>query len=87
MTLDPAIEAVARELFAHDQDPILWCDHTDETRNNYREAAVEALTAAAPLILEKAAKALECLAREERNLDAATLERAAARVRALKEQP
>jgi hypothetical protein len=85
MTLDPAIvEAVARELFAHDQDPILWCDHTDETRNNYRAAAVEALTATAPLILEQAAKVAEDYDEQWGTDDG---ENIAAAIRALKEQP
>jgi hypothetical protein len=49
------------------------------------------IAAVTPMIrdaaLEEAATRLLELAREERNLDAATLERAAERVRALKEQP
>ena len=84
MTPDPTIvEAVARALFASENDPILWCDHTDETRNSYRDSARIAAKMIRDQVLEEAATRLLELAREERNLDGATLSRAAEYLRAL----
>jgi hypothetical protein len=81
------LEPVARAMFAHDADPILWCDHTDATRNCYRDYARIAAEMIREQVLEEAATRLLELAREERNLDGATLSRAAEYLRALKEPP
>jgi hypothetical protein len=46
-------------MFAHDQDPILWCDHTDETRNVYRDYARIAAKMIRAAALEEAAQVAE----------------------------
>jgi hypothetical protein len=79
MKLDP-IETVARALFAADNDPILWCDHTDETRNIYRDYARIAAKMIRAAALEEAAKAID-------KDGWYTSEEIAAAIRALKERP
>jgi len=54
MTLD--LEAVARAMFASADNPILWCDHSDKTRNYYRGYAKIAAEMIRADVLEEAAK-------------------------------
>jgi hypothetical protein len=79
-------EAAARALY-----PYLGPPATETRLLEGRAAAKVVLATLTPLIrdqvLEEAAKRMLELAREERNLDGATLSRAAEYLRAFKEQP
>ena len=84
MTLD--LEAVARALFAAENDPILWCDHPPEVRRYYRDSARIAADMIRAQVLEEAAQVAEdyrAWASESWVAGA----HIAASIRAMKEQP